>query len=226
MNTPFDIAIPDEGRSIEHSGRRFWREVTSAGQVPRDVATHEAGHAIAAWWTGKGIAKIVVRPVGEPGLNFTEAERCYIEGHDEASVAAFRKRLTRKQLNDRVFRELVQCMAGPMAEAKLKGYGFAWQAMAMDPGYRHWREGDPPSDLHAWKATADLPKPKDKARVANGSIAVCAHLLAFYWEHVETLATALQERHALTGADVLTVTGEAPRGPLCALTLGATTLTL
>ncbi|TAN06302.1 MAG: hypothetical protein EPN38_08580 [Rhodanobacteraceae bacterium] len=215
---------PGEARMVD--GRKFYRVVTPAGQVPRDAAVHEAGHTIGAWWTGKGITQVVLCPAGESGLSFTECERSYIEGSDAQSVAAFCKKLARKELNERVTRELVQCMAGPMAEAKLKGYGFAWQAMAMDPGYREWREGDPPSDLHAWTATSHLPKPKDRARVANASIGVCANMLAFYWEHVETLAAALQQRHTLSGADVLAVIGEAPREPLCKLTMGGAMLTL
>jgi len=221
MIKPIEVA---SGESVTRGERRFFRQVTPTGQVPRDVCIHEAGHALASWWTGKGIARVTVHPVGEEGLNFTECEHSYIEGSDAAAVAAFCKSITRKQLNDRVLRELVQCMAGPMAEAKLKGYGFSWQAMAMDPGYRKWTEGDPPSDLHAWTALAQLPKPKDRQRVANGSAPICANMLAFYWPQVEASAEALRARHSMTGAELLAVIGEAPKEPLCALRLGTAVL--
>jgi hypothetical protein len=212
-----------DGEESNLDGRRFWRPVTVAGEVPRDVAVHEAGHAIAAWWTGKGLVQVHAGETGEGG--FTESARCYIEGTDETSVNAFCKALTRKQLNDCVLRELVQAMAGPMAEARLKGYGLSWQAMLFDPGYREWQAGDPPSDLHAWSATSLLPKPKDRPRVANGSVSLCAAMLALYWPQVETLADALQVHRTLTGEQVLEVIGQMERAALCPLTLGQVEIT-
>ncbi len=227
MSQPPKAIVPalKDGEETIIEGQRFWRPVTPPGEVPRDRCIHEAGHTLASWWTGKGIARVQVTAIGEDGLNFTEAAHCYIEGEGKRSVEKFCKRHTRQELNDRVTRELIQIMAGPMAEAKHKGYGFAWQALAMDPGYRQWREGDPPSDLHAWTGMSLLPKPKDRARVANAAVGVCAHMLAFYWPKIEAIADALQSRRSLTGAEVLEVIGEDPRGPLCKMKLAAVELT-
>jgi hypothetical protein len=213
------LALPTlkHGDDVTIDGRRFWRPLPVPGQIPRDMAIHEAGHAIAAWWCGQGIARV---HVGADGA-FTENGGSYLEGTDETAVRAFCKALTRKQLNDRVLRELVFAMAGPMAEARLKGYGLAWQALAMDPGYRQWQEGDPPSDLHCWTAASLLPKPKDRQRVANGSITIAGVVLAFYWPQVEALADALQERRSLTGGDVLDVIGQVLRPRLSPLLLGS-----
>jgi len=217
------IALPalNPGDDLMVKGRRFWRPVPIPGQVPRDMAIHEAGHAIAAWWCGQGVECV---HTGDDG-GFTTNAGAYIEGDDETAVRAFCKGLTRKQLNDRVLRELVFAMAGPMAEARLKGYGLAWQVMAMDPGYWQWQEGEPPSDLHCWVALSRLPKPKDCKRVANGSVSVTAAVLALYWPQVEALADALQERRTLTGAEVLEVIGEQHRERLAPLSLGKAEVT-
>ncbi|HEX7338889.1 MAG TPA: hypothetical protein VF271_03040 [Rhodanobacteraceae bacterium] len=203
------------GDEVTVNGRRYWQPVAVPGQIPRAVAIHEAGHTVASWWVGKELVRTHVTPEGAG--SYTTAQRL-IEGDDEAAVTAFCKSKTRKELNDLVLRELVQTMAGPMAEAREKGWGLAWQAIA-EPGQRMQDEGEPPTDLQAWVTLSLLPKPKDRKRVANRSVQVAEAFLAFYWPQVEALADALQEHGELTGADVLGVIGKPARGRHGTLTL-------
>ncbi|HET7269381.1 MAG TPA: hypothetical protein VFJ15_14885 [Oleiagrimonas sp.] len=203
------------GDEVTVNGRRYWQPVAVPGQIPRAVAIHEAGHTVASWWVGKELVRTHVTPEGAG--SYTTAQRL-IEGDDEAAVTAFCKSKTRKELNDLVLRELVQTMAGPMAEAREKGWGLAWQAIA-EPGQRMQDEGEPPTDLQAWVTLSLLPKPKDRKRVANRSVQVAEAFLAFYWPQVEALADALQEHGELTGAEVLGVIGKPARGRHGTLTL-------
>lgn len=231
---PTSIALKP-GEQVISQGRRFYRPMPVPGQVPRDVAIHEAGHAVAAWWTGHGIKSVHARErdrhdnaVGAPIITsdgiahavspgLTESGGRYIEGADEREQHAFCKRLTRRQLNDVVIRTQVLAMAGPMAEGLLKGYGLTHETMTTDPGYRLWQEGDPPSDLHTWLAASYLPKPKDRRRVASGSVKLTAAMLALHWPKVLAVADALQERRSLTGTEVLEVIGQEARPRHCSL---------
>ncbi|HEX7338738.1 MAG TPA: hypothetical protein VF271_02270 [Rhodanobacteraceae bacterium] len=203
------------GQSIEINGRRYWQPERVPGQVPLDRCIHEAGHAIAAWWCGAGVKRVHVDDVG---LSVTEAATAYMPAQPDARKT-WRRGQPSKRLDDIALREMIYAAAGPMAEGRLKGLGLDWRVMALDPGYQLWKPGDPPSDLHAWQAASLIPHRAHRQRVAAQAMMMAALVLSFYWPAVEALASALQERRTLTGAEVLAVIGEQKRQRYCALTL-------
>ena len=208
-------------------GVRFYVPPIVPGEVQRDVAIHESGHAIAAWWTGAGLLGVhagehdgnghaAVAITDSHGKRHHDAAgitdyRPYIEGTDERSAARYVKHQTRAQRNELVLREIVHLIAGPMAEAFHKGYSFTPLALKMQSAR---------SDMQATVIVSALLKPDDRQRVGSQAVALTSGMLAAHWSKVELLADALQARRTLTGAEAMEVIGSNPRSRLCPLSLG------
>lgn len=94
---------------------------------PRCTAFHEAGHALAFWWNGQRIKRVTVRTRSEaligpmvdlrgnlqPVKGLVEAEYCVpLPAFEPPGIAEYLPSMI-----DSIERDLINCFAGPVAEA-------------------------------------------------------------------------------------------------------------
>lgn len=192
------------------------------GKPSRRVAIHEAGHALAYWWNGLAIYSATARTKAamRAGQHIDRRGReADLEGVVEAASFIAAPSLTVElvrnmpaylppelvaDMPEMVARDLLNCYAGPVAEAIHRRCGL-WSVL--------WNGG-----AGDWQHAGDLLEllPEDDRPEANRkAIARCRVLVRRYWPAVESLADLLQARGHVEGEDVeallCAVTGEAPK---------------
>lgn len=179
----------------------------------RCTAIHEAGHALAFWWNGQPIKRVTVR---------TKAEACagpmfdlrgnpqYAEGLVEADYLVPRPAFDAPgvaeylpSMIDAIERDLLHCVAGPVAEAV----------------YRHGRadrliRGSGRGDLCRVYELISLLPPRKLLDAESQAIARSSCLVHRYWPAVRAVANLLQDHGMVEGQAVIAllceITGESP----------------
>lgn len=182
-------------------------------QPSRRVAIHEAGHALAYWWSGQGIYSAAARTKAEmragPYID-RRGRESDPEGIVEASsfipapsVALEYGHSMGADLPELVARDLLHCYSGPVAEAIYRRTGLEW--VFWFGGFGDWQNA---SDLLAL-----LPEDQ-RPEAGRQAIARCRELVRRYWPAVLALADLLQARGRVEGEDVesllCAITGESP----------------
>jgi len=189
----------------------------------RLTAFHEAGHALAFWWNGQPIARVTVRTEAEaqagPMVDL-RGHVLHVEGLVEADYFVLHPALNARgiaeylpSMVESIERDLVDCFAGPVAEAL----------------HRH-TESDPFSSggggadrQRGFELISLLPERK-LLDAESQAIARCNRLVRRYWPAVTALADLLQTQGSVDGKSISALlselTGESPRlrgNPLASL---------
>jgi hypothetical protein len=179
----------------------------------RRTAFHEAGHALAFWWNGQHIARVTVRTPTEAVIgpmidlrgNLQDAEGLveadYLVPHPSLDPPGIAECLP--SMVDAIERDLIDCFAGPVAEAV----------------YRHTKtdqffSGGGRGDQRRGYALISLLPARKLLDAESQAIARSSCLVRRYWPAVTALADLLQARGSVSG-EVITallcdVTGESP----------------
>lgn len=180
---------------------------------PRCTAFHEAGHALAFWWNGQPIKRVTVRTEAEScagpmfdlrgNPQFAEGlvEADYLVPHPAFDAPGIAEYLP--SMIDAIERDLLHCVAGPVAEAV----------------YRHGRadrliRGSGRGDLCRVHELISLLPPRKLLDAESVAIARATCLVHRYWFAVGAVAGLLQMRGTVEGAAVTAllceITGESP----------------
>ncbi|MGO4368480.1 hypothetical protein [Pseudomonas sp. PAB10] len=179
----------------------------------RCTAVHEAGHALAFWWNGQHIERITVRtrteactgPMidlrGNPQNVEGLVEADYLVPHPSFDAPGIAEYLP--SMVDSIERDLLDCFAGPVAEAvyrRTKSDKFTW---ASGRGDR----------CRGYELISLLPARK-LLDAESRAIARSCCLVRHYWPAVTAVADLLQEHGTVNGEAITAllceVTGESP----------------
>ncbi|MVV51711.1 hypothetical protein EJA72_26215 [Pseudomonas sp. PB120] len=179
----------------------------------RGTAIHEAGHVLAFWWNGQHIERVTVRTHAEafagpmfdlrgnpqPAEGLVEAD--YLVPHPAKEPPGIAEYLP--SMIDPIERDLIDCFAGPVAEAV----------------YRHspsdiLLRGSGQGDQRRGYALISLLPARKLLDAETRAIARSSCLVHRYWLAVTMVADLLQMRGSVSG-EVITallreITGESP----------------
>lgn len=176
---------------------------------PRRTAFHEAGHALAFWWNGLAIRRVTVRTRAEaligpmvdlrgnlqPVKGLVEADYLVpLPAFEPPSIAEYLPSMI-----ELIERDLLNCFAGPVAEAVYR-HG---------PDNRFLTTSGAGDRRRACELIALLP-PRQVLDAESIALMRCHNLVRHYWPALRTVAELLRDRG--------TVDGDALIGLLCQLT--------
>ncbi|TDF84421.1 hypothetical protein [Pseudomonas sp. H9] len=180
---------------------------------PRCTAFHEAGHVLAFWWNGQRIKRVTVRTRAEALLGPMADLRgnlLHVKGLVEAEylvpLPAFEPPGIAEYLPsmvDAIERDLVHCLAGPVAEAIYRH----------SPSERCITRSGAGDRQRAMELIALLPARKVQGAEAL-AIARAGCLVRRYWAALSAVAQLLHQRGEVYGEELIALlnqlTGESP----------------
>ena len=183
------------------------------------VAIHEAGHALASWWTGRGVSKMTAYFEDEDPDEYSHAQTFpkkpwpfsmdvidAIRAEEAAAVTdeeVLEAKIGCAVLEVCVTNELLNYYAGPLAEAKFRGVSL--DEVAEVGGY---------DDMSNVYLLLGVLSPGQRYKAQSAARRRAARLVDHHWPAIEAVAAELHPRGFLDGADVEAllerVTGERP----------------
>ena len=180
----------------------------------RCTAFHEAGHAVAFWWNGQAIQRVTVRTQDEAAAGPMVDLRGHlqpVEGLVEADYFVLHPALIAQgiaeylpSMVESIERDLIDCFAGPVAEAV---YRHSESETFLGSSGRGDRQRG-----HELISLLPARKLLDAESLA---IIRANHLVRRYWPALTALANRLHEHGSMSGAAINellhNVTGETPK---------------